>query len=63
MYVCICNALNEDTVRRTCRERGARCAEDVYSAHGVERQCGQCVAEMDRLIVETHSVNATAEVG
>jgi bacterioferritin-associated ferredoxin len=62
MYVCICNALNEDTVRRTCVERGARCPDEVYSANGVERQCGRCVPEMDRVIAETHSANVSAEV-
>ena len=61
MYVCICNALNEDTVRRTCIERGARSVAEVHLANGVQAQCGKCSAEMYRLIVKTTKAQDTTE--
>ena len=54
MYVCICNALNEDTVRKACIESGARSVREVYLAHGCQAQCGKCSADMRQLITDTH---------
>ena len=42
MYVCICNALNDRTVKSTLAG-GARNAAGVYAAHGCRPQCGKCI--------------------
>jgi bacterioferritin-associated ferredoxin len=48
MIVCVCNRLNDVTIRQGIAA-GARKAEDVYGACGAKRKCGRCqdtIAEM-----------------
>lgn len=46
MYVCICNALNENTVREAARKsKGSQNAIKVYEALGVRPQCGMCLCD------------------
>ena len=42
MYICICNALSEASIRDKA-EAGARSVRQVYEAHGVRPQCGKCI--------------------
>ena len=57
MYICICNALKESTVRQAARN----CAPDThisdfYESMGAEVQCGQCTCKaLDVLDEETRS--------
>jgi bacterioferritin-associated ferredoxin len=49
MIVCICNRLNDATVRAAILA-GARCADNVYAKCGVERNCGQCQDEIELML-------------
>ena len=49
MIVCICNALNEQAVRRAIHE-GAKSADGVFLHHGCEPQCGKCVCEVRAMV-------------
>jgi bacterioferritin-associated ferredoxin len=42
VYVCICNALSEASIRDKA-EAGARSVREVYNALGVRPQCGKCI--------------------
>ncbi len=45
MYVCICNALKEKTVREVAqRGTGASSASDLFRCLGATPQCGKCVS-------------------
>ncbi|MQP66305.1 bacterioferritin-associated ferredoxin-like protein [Niveispirillum sp. SYP-B3756] len=43
MYVCVCNAINCKSVRRTV-ENGASSVASVFKACGKTPQCGRCVS-------------------
>lgn len=43
MYVCICSAFNEKTVKKAI-DAGARSPGSVFRHLGCEVQCGKCVA-------------------
>ena len=49
MIVCVCNALNEQAVRRAIHE-GADSAAGVYLHHGCKPQCGKCVCEVRAMV-------------
>lgn len=49
MYVCICNAVNERTVRDAIG-RGCRTVGEVYRGCGVRPQCGKCGTDIARYI-------------
>ena len=42
MYVCICNAVTEEQVRRAIAG-GARSLDDLREALGLGDQCGKCL--------------------
>lgn len=49
MYVCICNAIRETTLREAAR----RCdggAEAVYESLGKRPQCGQCLDDATQVL-------------
>jgi bacterioferritin-associated ferredoxin len=50
MYVCICNAISE----RSIRDVAARpCSvSQVFRAHGAQPQCGRCVPHMRAVLAE-----------
>lgn len=51
MYVCICNAIRETTLRDAAR----RCcggADAVYAALGKRPQCGQCLDDAAEILIE-----------
>jgi bacterioferritin-associated ferredoxin len=41
MYVCICNAVTENMIRRAAAE-GAKCVDDLTRATGCAGGCGSC---------------------
>ena len=51
MYICVCNAIREDELRRV-----ARCvpgdAEACYAALGKKPSCGTCLEEADETVAE-----------
>lgn len=50
MYVCICNALNENTVREAARKiKGSFNAVKVYETLGVKPQCGMCLCDAQNI--------------
>lgn len=51
MYVCICNAINERSVKQAVAD-GARTAKQVYAHHDCTPCCGKCKPEIVRLIVD-----------
>ena len=59
MYVCICNALNENTVREAARKnRGSRSVIKVYQTLGVKPQCGKCLYTAQNICdTETQGAN------
>ncbi len=51
MYVCICNAIREDDLRKAARTSGGD-ADAVYEALGKSPQCGQCLVEATEILIE-----------
>ena len=50
MYVCVCNALNENTVREAARKnKGSLIAVQVYETLGVKPQCGMCLCDAQNI--------------
>jgi bacterioferritin-associated ferredoxin len=43
MYVCLCNALTDQTLRQAAVASGSTRPGEVYAACGCRAQCGQCV--------------------
>lgn len=57
MYVCNCNGIRECELRRAAL-RAAGDAEAVYAALGKRPNCGQCLDEADRIIVQERTLAA-----
>lgn len=49
MYVCVCNAINCKSVRRTV-ENGASSVASVFKACGKTPQCGRCVTMIKDMV-------------
>ncbi|HUI18467.1 MAG TPA: (2Fe-2S)-binding protein [Alphaproteobacteria bacterium] len=60
MYVCICNALNEASIRDTAGA-GARSVQEVYDALGVRPQCGKCIPVIRDMVREDARLAAVAD--
>lgn len=57
MYICICNAIREQDLRRAaCQQRGD--AETLYTRLGFAPQCRQCLEEADTIVEEARSTMA-----
>ncbi|MBA3053593.1 MAG: ferredoxin [Sphingomonadales bacterium] len=51
MYVCVCNAIRESDLRAAARGcRGD--AADLYASFGQMPQCGQCLDEVEEILIE-----------
>lgn len=61
MYVCICNAINCKTVRRTV-EDGASSIASVFKACGKTPQCGRCFTTIREMVGETKAANCEAHM-
>jgi len=48
MYICICNAISDRSVRGCA----ANSVADIFRSHGTKPQCGQCVPHMRQLLAE-----------
>lgn len=51
MFVCICNAIREDDLRKAARTSGGD-ADAVYEALGKRPQCGQCLDDAAEILIE-----------
>jgi bacterioferritin-associated ferredoxin len=60
VYVCICNALSEASIRDTA-EAGARSVRAVYDALGVRPQCGKCIPVIRAMVREDACAAAGAD--
>ena len=54
MYICVCNAIREDDLRKAARgcDGKAMKAKDVYASLGKQPNCGQCLCGADKIIRE-----------
>lgn len=60
MIVCICEGLNDQTVRDAI-ECGAHTVRDVRKACGAGRQCGMCACDVREMLAEYLSVDEDDE--
>ena len=51
MYVCICNAIRETTLRDAARRCTAG-VDEIYEALGKRPQCGQCLDDAAEILIE-----------
>ena len=51
MYVCICNAIRETTLRDAARHCCGG-ADEVFEALGKRPQCGQCLDDAAEILIE-----------
>lgn len=51
MYVCICNAIRETTLREAARKCTGG-VDAVYEALGKAPQCGQCLDEAAEILID-----------
>ncbi len=52
VYICICNALTDRTLRLAAAEHGSRRPSEAYAACGCRAQCGSCVKAVLALLRE-----------
>lgn len=58
MYVCVCNALTEEQVRKAAADGGSGCARDLYTRMGCEPKCGLCIPVARRIAGEARAGSA-----
>ena len=60
-YICLCNGITDEEVRRAicC---GARRPKDVYDAAGHRAQCGKCTREILAMLRATPALRAETRV-
>ncbi|MBE9548262.1 MAG: (2Fe-2S)-binding protein [Proteobacteria bacterium] len=49
MYICICNAVNESTIKAAIA-KGATTLRELSAATGVATTCGKCAGEAMRIL-------------
>jgi bacterioferritin-associated ferredoxin len=58
MYICICNAIREDELRRAALTSGGD-AEATYQTLGKRPNCGQCLGEAGKIIEQERALART----
>jgi bacterioferritin-associated ferredoxin len=61
LFVCICNALNDRTVRDIVATGAAATPSAVHRAAGCKPQCGRCLPDMAEMISEHQTASAFAQ--
>jgi bacterioferritin-associated ferredoxin len=61
MYVCICHALNERSVRAAVRNHRPARVSDVYRCLSVEPRCGKGAGMIRDILVEEGLIAARAD--
>lgn len=51
MYVCVCNAIREEELRKAARQ-GTNCAKRAYAELGRKPKCGLCLPQARNLIAQ-----------
>ncbi|MFV3131025.1 (2Fe-2S)-binding protein [Niveispirillum sp. KHB5.9] len=57
MYVCICNAINCKTVRKSVND-GAGSVASVFKSCGKTPQCGRCFTTIRDMVGESRAANS-----
>lgn len=52
MLVCLCNGLNEASLREAVRSCASGAVSDVYAALGCEVNCGTCISFAETIIAD-----------
>lgn len=61
MFVCICNALNDQTVRTIVASGAGTSPGAILRAAGCKPQCGRCLPDMAEMITEHQTASAFAK--
>lgn len=61
LFVCICNALNDQTVRTIVASGDGTSPGAILRAAGCKPQCGRCLPEMAEMITEHKTASAFAK--
>lgn len=63
LFVCVCNAINDRTVREILATGGGNVDTPaaIHRAAGCKPQCGRCLPEMAGMIRETEAASAFAK--
>lgn len=51
MYVCICNGLNEESVKEAVNN-GSKSCKDIWNYHECEGKCRKCADEFHQILKE-----------
>ncbi|MBC8944485.1 MULTISPECIES: bacterioferritin-associated ferredoxin [Xenorhabdus] len=52
MYICLCNAINDKTIRNAVRQQHVRSIRELKSVVPVGSDCGKCVRQAREIINE-----------
>jgi len=55
MYVCVCKAVSDRTIRRAVREDGVTSLRELTRGYGLGTCCGKCVPQARELLGATLS--------
>jgi bacterioferritin-associated ferredoxin len=56
MYICVCNALNENSVKEAALKSPSNLSiTQVYKEMGVRPQCGMCLCDAQTLVDQTRA--------
>jgi bacterioferritin-associated ferredoxin len=63
VFVCVCNAINDRTVREILGTggNGVDTPAAIHRAAGCKPQCGRCLPEMAEMIRESQAAGAFAQ--
>jgi bacterioferritin-associated ferredoxin len=50
VYICLCNALTDRTLKQAATDTGSTRPVEIYAACGCRVQCGQCVRAVVALL-------------
>ncbi|WP_416776985.1 bacterioferritin-associated ferredoxin [Xenorhabdus budapestensis] len=56
MYICLCNAINDKTIRNAVRQQHVRSIRELKSFVPVGSDCGKCVRQAREIINEEISL-------
>ena len=59
MYICICNALGEKTLKTICSNTCPKDGESALKHAGCKAECGQCIDYIESFLLPDTSIPAT----
>lgn len=63
MYVCVCKAVSERTIRRAVREDGVVSLRELSRLYGLGTCCGKCVPAAREIVEQELSAAADRHTG